>query len=137
MSIHGNLAFTNWVVGVLEAGGLTVGRSHKPAGATVNDGYVVVYPLAGGITYGTLEAPRSDAEPDIQVSAIHVAEERALWLIDRARTLIDAAVPAPLSDGRHVIWLDFPMASIQIRRDDDVQPPVFVAIDRYSCGTST
>lgn len=136
MSIHRSRVFIDWLADLLEAGGLNVGRGEAPATHSAAAGYVVVYSIAGGVTRGSLDAPRSDAEPNVQISAVSLNHDQALALADRARSLVDAAIPATLDDGRRVIWLDYPMASPTLIRDDDVRPPKYTAIDRYEFGTT-
>jgi hypothetical protein len=135
MSIHGHRVFVNWIDSVLTAGGLTVGLGVAPDSAPIGSGFAVIHSIAGGVTRGTLEAPRSDGEPNVQVTSVGSSEEQALWMADKVRSLLDAAVPATLSDGRHVVWLDFPMSSVTVLRDDDVQPPIWTAPDRFVMGT--
>jgi hypothetical protein len=136
MSIHSEQAFIDWVIDVLEDGGLTVGDGIAPKNVPARAGYVVVYSIAAGTTSGSLQAPRSDAEPGFQVTSVSKDPAQTRWLVDRVRSLLDAAVPATLSDDRRVIWLDFPMGSVTAIRDDDVQPPKWYAPDRFSAGTS-
>lgn len=136
MSIHGHRVFTDWVAATLTAGGLNVGRSVAPPTHDPLKGYVVLHPIAGGVVSGSIDAPLDDASPNIQVTAVSNLESQALWLADRARTILNEAVPTLLSDGRRVLWLDFLMASPTVRRDDDIQPPKFVAIDRMEMGTT-
>lgn len=136
MTIHDERIFVDWVIGVLEDGGLTVGDGVAPSTVPTGAGYVVVYSIAGGITTGSLEAPRSDAAPNFQVTSVGSSPEQTRWLVARVRSLFEVAVPATLSDGRKVIWLDFPMASVTVLRDDDVQPPKWFAPDRFEVGTA-
>ena len=136
MSIHSERVFIDWVVATLTAGGLSVGDGVAPTSTPTGAGYVVVYSIAGGITEGSLEAPRSDASPTFQVTSVASDQRQVRWLVDRVRSLFDVAVPVTLSDGRRVMWLDFPMSSVSIIRDDDVQPPTWYAPDRLGVGTA-
>ncbi len=136
MSIHSERVFIDWVIGILTAGGLSVGDGVAPTTTPTGAGYVVVYSIAGGITEGSIEAPRSDAAPMFQVTSVSTDPRQVRWLVDKVRSLFDTAVPATLSDGRRVVWLDFPMASTTVIRDDDVQPPSWYAPDRFSVGTA-
>ncbi len=136
MTIHGSRVFIDWVIGVLTAGGLSVGDGVAPTSTPAGSGYVVVYSIAGGITEGSLEDPRSDAAPTFQVTSVGTDPRQVRWLVDRVRSLFNVAVPATLSDGRKVIWLDFPTASASIIRDDDVQPPKYFSPDRFEVGTA-
>lgn len=136
MSIHGQSAFVDWVIDVLATGGLTVGDGVKPSTVPAGAGYVVVYSIAGGVTEGTVDDPNEDASPNVQVTSSSVRPDQCRWLADRVRTLLDAAVPADLSDGRRVFWIDFPVASMTMVRDDDVQPPRYAIPDRFELGTT-
>ena len=135
MTIHSERVFIDWVVGVLTAGGLIVGDAKAPTNPPANTGYVVVYSIAGGNTSGPLETPRSDAAPTFQVTSVSSDPRQCRWLVDRVRSLFNVAVPASLSGGRRVIWLDFPMSSVSVIRDDDVSPPTWYAPDRFEVGT--
>lgn len=136
MSIHDERVFIDWVISTLTAADLEVGDGEAPDAPAPLDGYVVVHSIAGGITSGSVEAPRSDAAPNVQVSAFGRSARQARWLVAKVRTTIAAAVPATLTDGRKVIWLDFPMASVTVIRDDDSDPPMFHAPDRFEMGTA-
>jgi hypothetical protein len=134
MNLHDERVFIDWVIGVLEAGGLTVGDSRAPASYPAGAGYCVVYSIAGGTTDGTIYDPNDDASPNVQVTSSSTNPDQARWLVAKVRNLLAAAVPATLGD-RKVVWLDFPMASVTMLRDDDVQPPRFAAPDRFQLGT--
>lgn len=137
MSIHGERVFIEWVIGVLEAGGLAVGDGIAPTPQPSDgSGYVVVYSIAGGTVEGTLESPRSDASPTFQVTSVGADPRQTRWLADRVRQLFEAATPTTMTDGRRVIWLDYPIASVTVIRDDDVQPPKWYAPDRITVGTA-
>jgi hypothetical protein len=49
-------------------------------------------------------------------------------LADKVRSTFTAAVPATLSDGRKVMFVDIPTASASGGRDDEVQPPRYWSI---------
>jgi hypothetical protein len=136
MSLHSERVFIDWVIGILVAGGLTVGDGVAPQSVPTGSGYVVVYSIAGGVTTGTIDNPNEDASPTFQITSVSAEPRQCRWLVDRARELINAAVPVALDDGRKVIWINFPMASVTIIRDDDVQPPKWYAPDRIEVGTS-
>lgn len=136
MSIHQEGPFVGWLIGVLSGAGLTVGDGVKPAGAERAAGYCVVYSLAGGATSGSLEAPRSDAEVSVQVTSSGTTAEQVRWLADRVRTVLDAAVPAVLSDGRKVIWLDFATGSPPVTRENQADPVGYYSPDRFEMGTA-
>jgi len=136
VSIHQHGPFIAWVIATLQAGGLTVGDGIAPGTVPAGAGFVVVYSIAGGTTSGSIDDPRSDAAANIQVTSSSTNPTQCRWLADKVRTLLNAAVPASLSDSRKVFWLDFPMASFTMTRDDDVQPPRFFIPDRFVMGTA-
>lgn len=135
-TIHKQGPFVDWVIGVLEAGDLTIGDGAKPATVPAGAAYGVVYSIAGGITDGTIDDPNEDAAPNIQVTSSSLDPSQCRWHADQVRALINAAVPAEMSDGRHVFWINFPMASMTMLRDDDVQPPRYAIPDRFELGTT-
>lgn len=136
MSVHGEQAFVDWVVGVLEAGDLVVGDGVAPTDVPAGSGYVVVYSIAGGITEGSLDDPRSDATAAFQVTSVGDDPRQVRWLIDKVRSLLNTAIPGSLVDGRRVIWLEFPTGSASVIRDDDRDPPGWYSPDRFEVGTS-
>lgn len=136
MSIHQQGPFVDWVLTVLSDGGLKVGDGIAPDLVPAGEGFCVVYSIAGGVTGGTVDDPNEDASPNVQVTSSSFLPEQTRWLADRVRALLDAAVPAVLSDGRGVYWLNFPMASMTMLRDDDAQPPRFYIPDRFEVGTT-
>ena len=129
--IHGSRVFADWVLGVLAGDGLWADLGKKPANVPAGNGWAVVYPISGGVTTGTLEHANEDVTPHIQVTSVGLAAEQALWVADRARALLLGAWPANLSDGRRVIFASTVFGEILLQRDDDSQPPVFYAIDRF------
>lgn len=135
-TIHAQGPFVAWVIGVLQAGGLTVGDSVAPTTIPTGAGYCVVYSIAGGISEGTIDNPNEDGAPNIQVTSSSLLPVQCRWLADKVRTLINAAVPAALSDGRSVYWINFPMSSMTMLRDDDAQPPRYSIPDRFELGTT-
>lgn len=137
MSIHQSRPFIVWLKGVLVAGGVAVEIMKKPATVPAGAGYAVIYPRAGGTTEGTLDDPHEDASPNVQITSFSSDEDQALWLADRIRTLIVAAVPATLTDSRRVIWLEFATAGPTGTRDDRVEPSIFMVPDVIEFGTTT
>lgn len=137
MSLHGSRVFALWVVNVLTGGGLAVALGGKPATVAANKAWGAVYPIAGGTVEGPLGDPHSDSSPDVQVTSSAYNAEQALWHVDRVRQLLLAAVPATLSDGRHVILGEPSFSDPTLARDDDVAPPVWYCPDRLSFRTTT
>lgn len=136
MSIHKQGPFVDWLIGVLEDGDLTVGDGVAPPSVPSGAGFCVVYSIAGGSTDGTIDNPNEDASPNIQVTSSSFMPAQCRYLADRVRELVHAAVPADLSDGRRVFWINFPVASMTMVRDDDAQPPRYYIPDRVELGTT-
>ncbi len=134
MNLHDEAAFISWVIGVLQAGGLTVGDGVAPTNVPAGSGYCVVYSIAGGITGGTIMDPNDDAAPNFQVTSSSTHAGQARGLVKKVRNLLATAVPAVIGD-RKAIWINFPMASVTQVVDHDVQPPRFGYPDRFIIGT--
>jgi hypothetical protein len=96
--------------------------------------YVIVYPLSGGIFDGPLGCPSDDASLIWQITCVGGDRQQCELTVDRVNALI---VEQPLTvTGRHIsrVWAD--MAGGGARRDDEVQPPVFIATPRYRIESS-
>lgn len=135
MTIHGSRVFATWIVSTLTAGGVTARLGQKPATVATGAGWSVVYPIAGGTTEGTLQNPNEDATPDVQVTSVSYDAAQTLWQVDKVRELLLAAVPATLSDGRRVVFVEPTFADVSLSRDMDVTPPTFYCPDRFSWRT--
>lgn len=111
------------------------------AGLNVHDGvapdsptypYVVIYADSGAASRSTLLAVSDRLEVTVQATAVGRSPESARWVAERVRgALLDARLPVP---GRR----SFPVTHEESRllgRDDDVQPPVFYAVDLYRLTT--
>lgn len=91
--------------------------------------YCIVYPLSGGVFDGPLGCPDDDASLIWQVTCVGATRPQCESVVDRVN---DTLIGQPLSiAGRFVtrVWAD--MAGGGVRRDDTVQPPVFIATPRY------
>lgn len=91
--------------------------------------YCGVYPLAGGEFHGPLGCPDDDASLTWQVTCVGATRAQCEATVDRVNELL---IGQPLVvAGRHIsrVWAD--MAGGGARRDDTVQPPVFIATPRY------
>lgn len=136
MTVHGTRIFAQWIVATLDAGGLATELADKPAEATLDNGWAVVWPIAGGTVDGTLAAPNDDATPEVQVTCVAYYKDQTLWVVDRVRTLLAAAVPATLSDGRRVTRFEPVFAQPTLLRDNDVDPPTWYCPDRFAYRTT-
>lgn len=136
MSIHQSGPFVAWLIATLEAGGVTVGDAVRPADADDVKGYAVIYPIPGGSTSGAIDDPRSDATVAVQITSSSTDPRQCRWVADRVRSLLNEAVPAMLSDGRRVIFGEFPDGGPAVNRDDRVQNPRYFTPDRFEFGTA-
>lgn len=134
-------AHTSAVVDVLDAelktfdggapenpGGQGWGWQDTPGGSTFK-AYYVVYPLPGGVFDGPLGCPDDDASLIFQVTCVGSTRPQCEAAADRALSLL---VGQPLTiAGRYVTRVQADMAQGGARRDDTVQPPVFIATPRF------
>lgn len=99
------------------------------AGASKFKPYWIVYPLSGGVFDGPLGCPSDDASLTWQVTCVGATREQCEWAVDKANELL--VEQTLIVAGRHIsrVWAD--MAGGGARRDDTVQPPVFIATPRY------
>jgi hypothetical protein len=106
--------------------GLTVGDGQAPP--EVEPPYVVVYPIAGGSTTGTLADLDGDADLVYQVTCVGKTREQAQWLENKVMGLL--GVGTVTITGRYVnrISLD---GFGGIFRDDKTSPPLFMAVPRF------
>lgn len=91
--------------------------------------YRVLYPIIGGVFDGTLGEPSDDASFMYQVTCVGMTRPQCEAIVDNTNGLL---VEQPLTvAGRYImrVWCD--MAGGGARRDDTVQPPVFIATPRY------
>jgi hypothetical protein len=95
---------------------------------------LVVWPSpALGVT-DTLDDPIADALVSFQVTSIGESAEQALWASDKAYAAINRMVPTFTGRVCRPIWGDDPPQPV--RRDDAVNPPMFVAISLWSLRSS-
>lgn len=87
--------------------------------------YCIVFPLPGGIFDGPLGCPDDDASLIWQVTCVGRDRPQCESIADRVNaTLIGQPLSIP---GRFVTRVRADMAQGGARRDDTVQPPVFIA----------
>lgn len=109
------------------------GYGEKPtSGGKQTDGsfrsYGVVYPGSTVLLGGTAAAPNADAAQSVQVTYVGSTPRAA----DLARDLGRAAVLGGISiAGRALIGPPELADASLTRRDDEVQPPLWYAVDRY------
>lgn len=130
---------TGAVIAALRAAGLQVGDGERPndpaqpvgwqgaPGVSPFVGYVVVHPIAGGTVDGTLGEPNTDFAPLYQLSSYGANRAQAETIGDLARNAVLTAQMAVT--GRVVVLVAIDLLG-GCRRTDDVQPPVWQAVDR-------
>ena len=120
---------TAGVIACLQAAGLTVGDS---SGAGLTAPYTVVYGDMGALD-GPLGDRFADLDQTLIVHGIGTGPEQAQWEADKARTaLLSTAITV---DARTVLYVQH-TSSQPVERDDDVQPPLFYAVDTYTLSTT-
>ena len=115
---------TDAVLTALEALGLEVGDAVAP---NADPPYVVVYPIPGGGSTGTLAAQHDDAILVYQVTCVGNSREQAEWLADKALELLQGDLSV---SGRRVCNVDLDMHG-GVQRDDQVTPPIFSSMPRF------
>lgn len=91
--------------------------------------YAIVYPLAGGEFDGPLGCPDNDASLTWQVTCVGSTRKQCEWGADK---VLAALIGARLAvAGRYLPRLYADMAQGGARRDDTVQPPVYIATPRF------
>lgn len=90
--------------------------------------YCIVYPLPGGVFDGPLGCPDNDASLIWQVTCVGATRPQCEWVVDKVNaTLVGQPLTIP---NRYVTRVQADMAGGGARRDDTVQPPVFIATPR-------
>mgnify|MGYP000312407618 CR=1 FL=1 len=126
------------IIAALEAEGLDVGDGIAPHDVTSTDDeawtpYVVLYMLPGGDVDGTAGSPDSDGDLRFQLTSVGRTAAEARHVNDRAaQAFRDNPVEVP---GRSVQRVRPLEATNAVRRDDDVQPPLFFVVARYGAWT--
>lgn len=122
----------NVTPGVVASGTHGWGWQGKPGESTFLP-YRALYPLPGGIFYGedlgTLGAPYDDASLVWQVTHVGATARQCEALTDNTNELL-IGQPLTVPD-RFVMQLYADMAGGGVRRDDEIQPPVFISSPRY------
>lgn len=120
------------VVALLETTSMVVTIGEAPDDPTPP--LLVVWPSPGlGVT-DTLDDPIADLFVGFQITAIGESAEQALWASDQAYAAINRVTPTVTGRVCRPIWGDDPPQPI--RRDDAVNPPLFVAISLWSLRSS-
>ncbi len=120
------------VVDLLTAAGLSTTASEAPDDAAAP--FVVVYPSPGLSVAEALGDPIRDLVTSFQLTCVGTTAEQALWASDKARGAINRVTPTITGRDCWPIWSDDPPQPV--RRDDAVNPPMFVAISLWSLRSS-
>lgn len=141
MSSYRGRPVTEAIITALATAGLNVGDGEKPAGAgwqgtpgqSVFKGYVVVHPVGGFEIDGTLDQPSDDVWPMHQLTSYGAKRAQCEEVADDAR---EAMLTIPLTvSGRSLGRYRIDLVGV-VTRTDDVQPPIFMAPDRYAVFTT-
>jgi hypothetical protein len=92
------------------------------------DRYVVLYPDSGLPEDTGLDLDADQVEMLLQATYVGTTVEQALWVAERVRARLVNATPTVA--GR-VCWPLSIQVSQPLRRDDDVTPPLYFAVDVY------
>jgi hypothetical protein len=141
MSYRGR-AVTDAIITVLTNAGLRVGDGEKPAnsgwagtaGQSTFRAYVVVHPVGAFDIDGTLDGPSDDVWPLMQITSFGAVRAQCEETADDAREAL-LATPAAVVGGRSVARWRIDLVGV-VTRTDDVQPPIYMAPDRYTVFTT-
>lgn len=125
------------LIGHLEAAGMVVGDGQAPeaggwsgtAGQSNYTAYCVVHPLLGGIVSGSIGDPHGDGEVVYQVSCYGPTRQSAEIVASNVDTAIKS-LPYPSVVGMTIRYVDDDVLG-GARRQDELQPPDWVAVPRY------
>lgn len=97
-------------------------------------GYAVLHNVEGGRTYGPITDPNDDADMLYQITGVGSTRAQAEQVADDLRETLEMQYPQ-IADARDVmlITVDFLGGA---RRDDTVQPPVWITTDRFRVMTT-
>lgn len=114
-----------------------VGDAVKPADggqtSTKFVGYAVLYPGRTGGATGPATGTSVDARQSWQVTYVGIDADQAARIRDKGRLAMLGVALTVSGRFCSLVELD---ESQETRRDDDVAPPLFYAVDRYSTTTS-
>jgi hypothetical protein len=124
-----SLEMAEAIVSLLEGAGLSASLGEAPA--VLNPPHVVVWPGGGFETFTDLGHPIGDMILSIQLTCVGASPQQAQWAADKARAAVSRVTIAPISD--YSFWPIYAeQASQPIRKDDQVTPPMYVAVSRWN-----
>ena len=94
--------------------------------------YVILYPISGQRLPSSANDSAGDADLVYQTTIVARRPEGARWLISR----IETALYAVTIPGRYVVRITCDEVG-DVRPDDDVDPPVYLATPRWRIWTTT
>jgi hypothetical protein len=123
-----SLQMTDAVADLISGAGVSCSVGEAPANLSAP--HCVVWPGAGFEMPTNLALPIGDLRLSFQLTAIGTTAEQAQWVSDTARVAINKVTPAPIAD--YTFWPIYAEpASQPVRRDDQVEPPLFVSTSRW------
>lgn len=140
--VHVGRPLTDAIVDVLELAGLRPGRGQQPPGSgwQGEEGksqflpYVLVHPVGGGTTRGTVGLPYVFGFPIYLLTSVGADQRQCQEHADQVRLTILAA-DLVHGDRTVVLVLDDDLGGVTI--DDTVRPSVYMAPARFRFRTST
>jgi hypothetical protein len=94
---------------------------------------VVLYPDPGADESSSL-IPNQDVVVFIPLHAIGSGPERALWVMDKVRSVLTGAKPTVTGRSVHPMWQE--QGPTPLQRDDDVSPPLYASFAEYGIRSS-
>lgn len=137
VTVYQSRPITDAVLASLNAGGILVGDGVKPvgggwsgtAGASTFVPYIVLYSMPVGTIDGPLMDPQADVEARYSINAVGMSRKQTDTLADKARiVMLSTAVNVTGRTVLRIAWL----TQVGIGRDDESDPPIWVAADRYA-----
>lgn len=125
MTVATSRPLTTALLAALRAAHSRVGDAAAPSDLTLP--YAVLYPFGVGPLSGPVSDSHADADSTVQLTCIGSTREQAEWLADKLRP----TALGPLTVTGRKVMQSLLETSQPVRRDDDVQPPLFVAVDQY------
>ena len=110
--------------------GKNVGQGQAPDDVT--HPYAVVYPIGEDVdpdVRGVLSDPQQSTVIEFQVTCVGESLRQANWMANESRLVLSGWTPTVAGMTFGPVQLD---AGLPAERDDDVQPPLFYAVDRFS-----
>lgn len=124
------------VIAALEAGSIMVGDGEQPLGsgwagapgASAFTPYVTLYVVDDGMVDGTLGTPHDGGQIVFQPTCVGATRQQASWMGDTVRELMLTALP---SSDTHTAMLVSVDGLSGARKDDTIEPPVWIVTDHY------